>query len=142
MKPSLPSYYVAYISGCKTSHRMNFMQVQQEILSQCESLAVEIPSTSKKKKYTGVMYRPSPMSRKRWNATAWPEFQTIQSDDATIQRRRMFLYSFLRGSQENLLLPSFLGFYANLAKATDKQKAHSHVTLPDPPKKAAVYDVM
>ena len=54
----------------------------------------------------------------------------------------MFLHSFLRSSQENLLLPSYLNFYASLTKPTNKQKAHFHVTLPDPLKKAGVYDVM
>ena len=73
------------------------------------------------------------MSRKRGNPKAHPEFETIQSDDATIKRRRMFLRSFLRSSQKKLLLPSYLGFCASLTKPTDKQKAHFHVTLPDPP---------
>ena len=72
------------------------------------------------------------MSRKRGNPKAHPKFETIQSDDATIKRRRMFLRSFLRSSQKKLLLPSYLGFYASLTKPTDKQKAHFHVTLPDP----------
>ena len=54
----------------------------------------------------------------------------------------MFLHSFLRSSQDILLLPSYSGFYASLTKPTDKQKAYFHVTLPDPPKKAGVYDVM
>ena len=72
------------------------------------------------------------MSRKRGNPKAHPGFETIQSDDATIKRRRMFLRSFLRSSQKKLLLPSYLGFCASLTKPTDKQKAHFHVTLPDP----------
>ena len=76
----------------------------------------------------------SRVSRKRENPAAHPEFKTIQSDDATIQRKRMFVYSFL-SFQENLLFPSYSGFYANLTKTTDKSKAHFHVTLPAPPKK-------
>ena len=40
----------------------------------------------------------------------------------------MFLHSFVRSSQEKLLLPSYLGFYGSLTKPTDKQKAHFHVT--------------
>ena len=48
--------------------------------------------------------------RKRENPTAHPEFETIQSDDATIQRRRMFLHNFLKSSKESLLLPSYSGF--------------------------------
>ena len=72
------------------------------------------------------------MSRKRGNPKAHPEFETIQSDDATIKRRRMFLRSFL-SSQKKLLPPSYLGFYASWTKPTDKKKTHFHVTLPDPP---------
>ena len=45
----------------------------------------------------------------------------------------MFLDSFRRSSQEHLLLPSYSGFYASLTKPIKKQKAHFHVTLPDPP---------
>ena len=59
------------------------------------------------------------MCQEKENPTKHPEFETIQSDNAAIQRRRMFLRSFLRSSQENLLLPSYLGFYASLTKPTD-----------------------
>ena len=103
----------------------------------CKSFAVEIPSTKKKKEaYRSHEQTFFYMSRKRGNPTAHPEFETIQSDDATIKQRRMFLLSFLRSSQKKLLLPSYLGFYASLTKPNDKQKAHFHVTLPDPPTQA------
>ena len=119
------------------------MYVRQENLSQCGGFAVEIPSTSTKKEvYRSHVQTFSYVSRKIGNPVAQPEFETIQSDDATIQQRRMFLHCFLKSSQENLLLPSYSSFYASLTKPVDKQKARFHVTLPDPPKKAVIYDVM
>ena len=58
------------------------MYVQQERLSQCGSSAVEIPSTSTEKElYRSNVQTFSYVS----NSTAHPEFETIQSDDATIQ---------------------------------------------------------
>ena len=122
------------------------MYVQQESLSQYGSLAVEIPSTSTKKEVCRSHVKTfSYVSRKRGNPTAHPEFETLQSD-ATIQQKGMFLHSFLRSSQENLLLPSYSGFYASLTKPTDKQKPYFHVKTvnckPDPPQKSVVYDVM
>ena len=61
------------------------MYVQQENLSQFGSSAVEIPSTNAKKtnllgSCTDVLL----CVKKKSNLTAHPEFETIQSDDATI----------------------------------------------------------
>ena len=62
------------------------MYVQQESLSQCESFAVEIPSTSTKKEvYRSHVQTFSNVSRKRGNTAAHPEFETMQSDHGTIQ---------------------------------------------------------
>ena len=84
------------------------MYVQQESLSQCESFAVEIPSTSTKKEvYRSHVQTFSYALRKRGNPTPHLVFETIQSDDPTIQQGRMFLHSFLKSSQENLLLSSY-----------------------------------
>ena len=111
------------------------MYIEQECISQCGSFAVEIQLRSTKREVYRIHVQTfSRVSRKRENPAAHPEFKTIQSDDATIQRKRMFVYSFL-SFQENLLFPSYSGFYANLTKTTDKSKAHFHVTLPAPPKK-------
>ena len=57
------------------------MYVQQESLSQCGSSAVEIPSTSTEKE----LYRSNVQTFSYVSHTAHPEFETIQSDDATIQ---------------------------------------------------------
>ena len=110
VKRNIPFCYVAYISGGKTSHRTNLMYVQQESLSKCGSFAVEIRKKYKKEVYTSRVQTLSYVPRKRENPTAHPEFETIQSDDTTIQRRRMFLHNFLKSSKGNLLLPSYSGF--------------------------------
>ena len=52
----------------------------------------------KKEVYRSHVQTSSYVSRKRGNSTAHPEFETIQSDDAAIYRRRMFLHNFLRSS--------------------------------------------
>ena len=94
------------------------MYVQQEILSQCGNFAVEIPSTSTKKE---VVYK-----------VMMPHFS----------EEEYFFIVFSGVLKKTYCFLLIRVFYASLTKPTDKQKAHFYVTLPDPSKKAVVYNVM
>ena len=121
------------------------MFIQQERLTESGHFVVEIPSAQKKQELCRrhiLSY--SYQSRKRGNPEGNPDYKINLRDDASIQRR-MFLHALIRDSIESSIppaFPSYSGFYATLLESLEKHKAYFYVTLPNPPKKSVVYDVM
>ena len=57
----------------------------------------------------------------------------------------MFLHALIRSSVVNRIppaYPSYSGSYASLTKPLTKHKAYYQLTLPNPPKKGVIYDIM
>ena len=134
------------ISGGNTSHKTNLMFVQEETWAGNGHFAIEIPSRDKKqkvrKKHTATF---SYQSRKRGNPEGNLQFNVRLTTDASVQRRRMFLHALIRSSGVNRIPPadpSYSGFYTSLTKPLTKHKAYYHGTLPNPPTKGVVYDIM
>ena len=121
------------------------MFVQDETLAGNGHFAIEILSRDKKqkvcKKHTATF---SHQSRKRGNPEGNFQFNVGLTTGASIQRR-MFLHALIRSSVVNSIpsaYPTYSCFYASLIKPLTKHKAYYHVTLPNPPKKGLVYDIM
>ena len=53
----------------------------------------------------------------------------------------MFFHSFCRNAV-NTPFPSYSGFWASISEPQTKHKAYFDVTLPTPPNKSTVYDIM
>ena len=122
------------------------MFIQQEILEESPSFDVEIPTgMMKKTTFLNHITSSTYFSTKRGNPEPLPELQVHLFDDTSLQCRRMFAHALIRMSEEPTIpkpIAAYTGFQTSVTSSISKSKAYFHVTLPNPPKKEVVYNVM
>ena len=111
-------YYHINFTGGQASYRTNLMYVQAEEIEVHRNVLINIP----KKRVREEVCKNQ------------PKLKYLLDSDASLQRKRMFFHSFYRNTiNASYTLFRILCIY---------HKAYFDVTLPTPPNKTTVYDVM
>ena len=122
------------------------MFIQDERLEEQTSFEVVIPTGKFKKEiFSQHIFSSLYHSRKRGNPEANPGLEILISENNSVQKKRLFIHSLIRMSEEYTVpkpLPAYSGFQTLINEPLPKYKAYFHVTLPDPPKKDVIYNVM
>lgn len=111
---------------------------------------LKIPDTkSKRDMFKEVNKVTTYKSQKRGNPKPMPEYDTTCRSDTSEQRARGFLHACVRlsadGSQTDASeqrIGAFSGFQASFEDPMDKNEAYYFKTLPQPPSKSVVHEVM
>lgn len=118
------------------------MYIQAEELEVHGNFAVNIPNNNTKTEICKDLSKSHKyVSKFRGNTLSQPEPYYLLESDSSVQRKRMFLHSFLRNANESPL-PSYSGSWTSISEPQPLYKAYFDVTLPTPPNKSTVYDIM
>ena len=135
-------YYRINFTGGQISYRANLIYVQAENTEVHGDFSINIPKKRIKKEVCKNLTKSHHLCINNQRKYNWrPELKYVLDSDASLLRNRKFCHSFFRNTID-APFPSYSRFCASFTESLEKHKVYFDVTLPTPPNKTTVYDVM